>query len=41
MVATADKSNDNNICIWNMNSGDIIMQDKTGGDPINDLTFSK
>lgn len=41
MVATADKSNDNKITIWNMNSGDIIMQDKTGGDPINDLTFSK
>jgi WD40 repeat protein len=41
MVATADKSNDNNITIWNMNSGEQIMKDKTGGDPINDMTFTK
>ena len=41
MVATADKSNDNNITIWNMNSGEVIMKDKTGGDPINDMTFTK
>ena len=40
-VATADKHNDHNVCIWDMNSGDVVMKDKGGPDPIFDLTFSK
>jgi len=40
-VATADKSNDHYVTIFDVNSGDIIMKDKGGPDPIFDLAFTK
>lgn len=40
-VATADKHNDHNVKIWNMNSGEVVFGDKGGPDPIMDLAFTK
>ena len=40
-VITADNHNDHNVTIWNMASGDIVMRDKGGPDPIFDCAFTK
>jgi len=40
-VATADKSNDHIVRVFDVNSGDIVLTDKGGPDPIFDMAFTK
>ena len=40
-IATADKHNDHNVKIFDVESGDFVYGDKGGPDPIFDLTFTK
>jgi WD40 repeat protein len=41
MVATADKSNDHVVCVWDTNSNKCVYNEKGGPDQIHGLAFAQ
>jgi len=41
MIAVADKHNDHNVFVFDIEYGSLMMQDKGGPDEIFDIAFSK